>query len=222
MPREPFLLSDTETERMPRIIKSTSLQLNLRNGCILVFCICQPLPIAIFFFQDQRLQRQRVNAAFVSRSAMKCAALALILIFQVSGTRLQRKGQWLCQGKSCRCECGMSGMSLSQVEAKTPEDAVLLPPALPPPLPPMPPAALPPMPTFTWMTEDDLPKLGPPPPTTTMSTTLQPPPGLFSTGGDPAQMQADMMNGGFDHHYHYVPGINSGCDLKVDAVQLAT
>ena len=100
----------------------------------------------------------------------------------------------------------MSGMSLSQVEAKTPEDAVLLPPALPPPLPPMPPAALPPMPTFTWMTEDDLPKLGPPPPTTTMSTTLQPPPGLFSTGGDPAQMQADMMNGGFDHHYHYVPG----------------
>lgn len=119
---------------------------------------------------------------------MKCLALLLSV---VSATRLARKG----------CDC----TALLQEP-----QSVLLPPEAPPPLPPMPPAALPPMPTYTRMTEADLPTLGPPPPTTTMSTTLRPPPGLFAAPDNPAQMQVDMMNGAFDHHFHYVPG-NGRC-----------
>lgn len=143
------------------------------------------------------------EASAWSWSAMKCF-LVLILgvssVSSVSSTRLQR-GHISCpSGQPCRCDCAMAAL------AQLTSEPELLPPVAPPPLPPMPPAALPPMPTYTRMTEADLPTLGPPPPTTTMSTTMRPPPGLFAAGGNPAQMQADIMNGGFDHHFQYVPG----------------
>ncbi|CAJ1347824.1 unnamed protein product [Effrenium voratum] len=126
-----------------------------------------------------------------------------------SATRI-RTGRWACDGAGCQCRCA----ALAQMETPSADDLVL-PPEVPPPLPPMPPRALPPIPSYTQMTEEDLPTLGPPPPSTTLATTLAPPPPGFAAAlpGAHQDFQADPMNGGFvqqgdldDHYYQYVPG----------------
>lgn len=138
-------------------------------------------------------------------------ALVLLSIGPVWSTRLQSRGRWLCpeEASTCHCECprtaGAGGL-FTQLEAKPAQVEVeeVLPPRPPPPLPPMPPGKLPPMPSYTKMTEDDLPTLGPPPATTTLSTTLPLPAGHFP---------AMMMNGRLvpatdeeEHYYQYFPG----------------
>ncbi|CAE7631836.1 unnamed protein product [Symbiodinium sp. CCMP2456] len=113
-------------------------------------------------------------------------------------------GHWTCPAdkQNCHCKCPVlasTAASLAQIVGDTP-----LPPLPPAMLPPYPPARLPAMPTYTSMTEDDLPTLGPPPPTTPLPTLPPTPPPMaypFS-----AKSQANMLrgsNGAIDGQQNY-------------------
>ena len=118
--------------------------------------------------------------------------LHVICVMGVQPTQVQRLGRWACSaGNACYCHCGVAAprdVSLVQVARETP-----FPPLPPPALPPYPPARLPAMPTFTSMTEDDLPTLGPPPPTTPLPT-LPPTPAPMTYPFSP-KAQANMLRG---------------------------
>ncbi|CAE7223940.1 unnamed protein product [Symbiodinium natans] len=105
-------------------------------------------------------------------------------------------GHWKCPADTgaCYCQCGSvalaaAGASLAQIIGDVP-----IPPLPPVALPPFPPARLPAMATFTSVTEDDLPTLGPPPATTPLPTL---PPTVPPTAAYPfsVQAQANMLRG---------------------------